>query len=59
MRSSWYSTEGAQDSRGTQWRERKSEWVRVSLFYLSMLRYPASANYAALTKPAMQLWVRR
>ncbi|CAG8233651.1 unnamed protein product, partial [Penicillium nalgiovense] len=46
-----YSVEGAQGSHGTRWRERERIGADV-LFYLSMLRYPASANYAALVKPA-------
>ncbi|CAG8285000.1 unnamed protein product [Penicillium salamii] len=52
-----HSVEGAQDSHGTQWRERERIGADV-LFYLSMLRYPASANYAALTKPAFQFRTR-
>ncbi|CAG8112483.1 unnamed protein product, partial [Penicillium nalgiovense] len=51
MRFSRHSVEGAQDSHGTRWRERERIGADV-LFYLSMLRYPASANYAALVKPA-------
>jgi hypothetical protein len=50
-RFSRHSMKGAQDSRGTRWRQRERIGADV-LFYLSMLRYPASANYAALTKPA-------
>ncbi|CAG8181557.1 unnamed protein product, partial [Penicillium nalgiovense] len=46
-----HSMEGAQGSHGTRWRERERIGADV-LFYLSMLRYPASANYAALVKPA-------
>ncbi|CAG8233712.1 unnamed protein product, partial [Penicillium nalgiovense] len=51
MRFSRHSVEGAQGSHGTRWRERERIGADV-LFYLSMLRYPASANYAALVKPA-------
>ncbi|CAG8258734.1 unnamed protein product, partial [Penicillium nalgiovense] len=50
-RFSRHSVEGAQGSHGTRWRERERIGADV-LFYLSMLRYPASANYAALVKPA-------
>ncbi|CAG7951279.1 unnamed protein product [Penicillium salamii] len=50
-RFSWHSMEGAQDSHGTRWRERERRGADV-LFYLIMLRYPASASYAALIKPA-------
>ncbi|CAG8079609.1 unnamed protein product, partial [Penicillium nalgiovense] len=51
IRFSRHSVEGAQGSHGTRWRERERIGADV-LFYLSMLRYPASANYAALVKPA-------
>ncbi|CAG7935508.1 unnamed protein product [Penicillium salamii] len=54
---SWHSMEGAQDSRGTQWRERERIGADV-VFYLTMLRYSASANYAAPIKPAFHYWPR-